>query len=642
MRGRYRNIWGESVTSEINDALVGAEQIHEMLHNAIRLGDQNLKNNCYQIKSRVKDKRSLRRKISEKISSGRENYSAKDVTDLVGFRFITLFQHELLYLVEIFVDFLEDFQKKPINLFWGEGLLDCVKEVIVYQSSVNETVYVSIYEFLQGRLSSRGFPIDFVKLQRKDSLYSSVHMIVYGNILIGGEVKTIPIEFQLRTAFEDVWGEMQHQLLYKNPHVDIKTREGMDLYNEGNELLKILKDNLDSCSNHARFAYVKLVAGTNSAVEPAKRAVSANLASILEGFEDALGAASVGEVQRLRSCVSAGYEAVRDGALNADAHGVEQLFKRALDELDHFDKKWLSSYSVEEQAYALLRYGMDMERAAANYWIGEALFRQATKKDRDALSSSDLFFEAARQIYFGLTKFSDFAYDPVLNFRIAQIYRKLSRSDLAIEYYRAALESSKRENWRDKGSVFEILIPRHLAYMIWSTAEFSLRSHTGLHSFEAALLPQPLDDPIAQKYKKALLEAFSLTKDIEKVDIVKVTPDLVDIDQEKAIAFNNSLWYAVEYIDTTSGDNNEEMDGFTNEYYLKLFSFKYFSEISSLQVMILETFLKAAMHFSDRANGKAWLDELSKRIDTDEWNSLESWIRNRILMTVDRARRWLE
>lgn len=633
------------MNDEINEALVGAEQLREMINHSISLGSNSLLSQAYQVKSRVKSATGIREKIEDKIAKGKGDYRTNNVMDIVGFRFLTLFQQDLLSIVERFVNYVESFQSPPTDLFLGKNLKNCVEEVIVYQSNSTEEIYESIYSFLEGFFVSRGFPSGFVKLEKKDTRYSSVHFIVRGQVHLNSEIKVIPIEFQLRTVFEDVWGEVQHFLMYKNP--TLTQTENMEFRKEqGERILSILKANIDGCSEQANLAYFTLkTESPGASLRQAKKSVTSNLTSVLEGVEGVLGSRSSEDVDKLRQKIFEAYQNLHQSQASEDPAGVAVIFKEVADSIRHFDEKWSSYASENQNGFSVFRYGVDMEKAATYYWIGQALNDRTLNQDDPRLAEFDTassYFERARQIYFKLTALDDFAADPVLNYRIGQIYRKLSQYDLSIIYYKSAYKGMFEDNWKDKGSIFDILIPRHLAYIVWSQADGLLTKHIGLKALEVMSKEARSRNALVQGYLGALKEAFILSWGIEQFEVKKETIDVRSIDEEKGFAFNNGLWYAVEFLEY-GGSITELSDGdgnilFNQQYYLKFEKFSQFSDRKKIDISALDTLLLAATYFKDEKHGCGLLEEFEARRTNSSWADLEDWQKERFQLTIEKAK----
>jgi Region found in RelA / SpoT proteins len=139
-------------------------------------------------------------------------------------------------------------------LFSGAISEDTLQEVIIYTSLQHTTIYRSIYD----TLSYMNFPpradgtARVTYSTRAD--YSSIHLVCYTNSYFAHPIKRIPIEVQIRTAFEDVWAEVEHPRRYK-------AKEMRDVHESNvfattiiasiDSQLSDLKQFIDSCSRVA-------------------------------------------------------------------------------------------------------------------------------------------------------------------------------------------------------------------------------------------------------------------------------------------------------------------------------------------------------------------------------------------------------
>lgn len=148
-----------------------------------------LKGIVHSVKSRMKDPEHLKDKIQRKLKSGKiidENNLFTVVNDLIGVRVLYLYQdqfqlihNELLKKVDETKDGM--FVEAPKAYTWDP-------ETREYFEKLN------------------------IHTEVRDTYYTSVHYVIKPN----NELSNITCEIQVRTLFEEIWGEIDHTINY--PH----------------------------------------------------------------------------------------------------------------------------------------------------------------------------------------------------------------------------------------------------------------------------------------------------------------------------------------------------------------------------------------------------------------------------------------
>ncbi len=142
----------------------------------------------YTIKNRLKNTDHLRAKIERKWNDDEpltpENLFEK-VTDLAGVRILHLYQDQFPYLHNLIKKQMDNgdwfFREKPIAYSWDPESSDYFK----------------------------GFGLES---KVKESYYTSIHYVVKPK-----EDSNICCEIQVRTLFEEIWGEIDHTINYPLP-----------------------------------------------------------------------------------------------------------------------------------------------------------------------------------------------------------------------------------------------------------------------------------------------------------------------------------------------------------------------------------------------------------------------------------------
>lgn len=128
----------------------------------------------------------------------RKGRSYKTLTDYGGMRLLCLFESDMVkihdFLLSLFIEMEYD-------------LYEC----IIYNFDRKGDMYFALKQSEQ-----KHFPGHFMSSDSKMSGYKSIHYLVYTK-------EGLYIEVQLRTLVQDVWGELEHALSYKNgsahPHI---------------------------------------------------------------------------------------------------------------------------------------------------------------------------------------------------------------------------------------------------------------------------------------------------------------------------------------------------------------------------------------------------------------------------------------
>lgn len=150
----------------------------------------------HSIKSRFKDPDHLQAKINRKAEVGTiitaENLF-EEINDLIGIRILHLYQ--------------DQFQK--------------IHEEIVEKAKLGDWAFVEPPKAYTWDPESEQMFSDLgLKTERKDSYYTSVHYIVTPN-----NENPVSCEIQVRTLFEEAWGEIDHTINYPKPTESVPCKE---------------------------------------------------------------------------------------------------------------------------------------------------------------------------------------------------------------------------------------------------------------------------------------------------------------------------------------------------------------------------------------------------------------------------------
>lgn len=148
------------------------------------------------IKSRLKNLDHLRDKLKRKLSDGREidrDNLFSEVTDLAGVRVLHLYQDQFPKIHEHIMAQIKS----------GDWVLH--EDPIVYSWDPESTSF---------------FVNLGLRTEVKPSHYTSIHYVVKPNAS-----STVCCEIQVRTLFEEIWGEIDHTINYPHPTQSTACRE---------------------------------------------------------------------------------------------------------------------------------------------------------------------------------------------------------------------------------------------------------------------------------------------------------------------------------------------------------------------------------------------------------------------------------
>ncbi|MDR3339303.1 MAG: RelA/SpoT domain-containing protein [Candidatus Symbiothrix sp.] len=152
----------------------------------------------HSVKTRLKDPEHLKDKIIRKLGEDKiittENLF-KEVTDLIGVRILHLHQEQFSTIHESILNHI------------NQGDWALVEDPKAYTW---DPEYKLLYENLG------------IKTEQKETYYTSVHYVVKPN---NTNPNPICCEIQVRTLFEEIWGEIDHTINYPHPTESIACKE---------------------------------------------------------------------------------------------------------------------------------------------------------------------------------------------------------------------------------------------------------------------------------------------------------------------------------------------------------------------------------------------------------------------------------
>lgn len=204
----------ERLLLEVVEALRGADNLRERLLTTLQTGTPAVADLAYAVKVRIKEDYKVIDKIKDR-RAGRPpdvepqpGYCITEVTDLVGLRIVTLYRLDVLEVIGTLLDTISADTSSSAPF-----VPDSVSEVKIYSTNPLGDVQ-ELPQKLMALFGERGLG-GVAKVEEKPSNYSSIHILARGRGKYRDGYRDLPIEIQVRTALEDVWGQIEHSLKYK-------------------------------------------------------------------------------------------------------------------------------------------------------------------------------------------------------------------------------------------------------------------------------------------------------------------------------------------------------------------------------------------------------------------------------------------
>lgn len=463
-----------NLEKEASLALSGAEYVRQKLNALAGLGPVSLYSQVYAIKLRVKSIDSLVKKTIDR-RKRKPKYSPADVTDLVGMRLLSIYANDLPNVVYSVLSFIKFCQTPSIQVMSGSTLDDTIQEIKVYKSSQTERIYDSIYDiFLKLRLSKYNKKgeekVSLITYADSAKSYSSVHILCECTSYSSGAPKTVPVEIQIRTIFEDTWGEIDHQLEYKLTQELGKQMPARfkDLHKTFKDLLDNLKVQLEQAGNNAeklRDGYSKIydsiVIKSKTSVRPMK------LRDIYFGdsFRNELNAISSRNSTlkpKLDALISAYRQIEKWTTGTIDNYHNGKRIISAINNYISMIEKLPCSYNDKLNDDSYLFYFVKMETAICRLWQGLIIAHFEPQK----FTEYNEKYEKAQDIYFELEQLRAFKNDPFLLFRLSVILDIRGDRDVSEMFLFRSIENLGQSTTINNPQ-FYVLIPHLMGMKNW-------------------------------------------------------------------------------------------------------------------------------------------------------------------------------
>lgn len=385
-------------------------------------GDPFLRSAEYSRTSRIKSRSRIVQKVFQRRKEGHLEFSIKDVTDVCGFRYISLYQSSIAAIIERLL------RSVHLNNATASPFRHTAGLEIEIHTSRQPGDPLSIVGAVQEVVANWNKNLK-IKVRESRTGYSSVHLIIPCVIGKGEHSDTlVPIEFQIRSVLEEVWGQLDHKLRYGSSRGTVGA-ERWHLH------LNVLKAHFDAC-----IQYIDLIKIQSEERELAPPIEVKNSTLTIESPET--------ELERLRDlppAVSArvreAYELWKQADASQQFGGDAGLYRRAADAFSAF----VAGCPDEVHDPDLSRqfsFTARLERAYLLMFTG----------DQEELAE-------ARRIYEGLIE--DAPSDATAYYRLGQVLARQSRLDDAIMRFDQTIglisERGDRRLKPDEGWVYDFV-----------------------------------------------------------------------------------------------------------------------------------------------------------------------------------------
>lgn len=416
-------------------ALLTEKTLNSLLDAWVRSADI-----CYSCKGRTKTVPDILDKVNRYRSMGKTGILIDQINDACGFRLVTYFQLGIAEAIEYILDLIGQRTGLP-----SPFIEDSLVEIEIYTSRP-ESDPLSVVPAVQHVVNDSGLPVN-VKVKAKSSGYSSVHIVARCGVRSADPAlpRCIGVEFQVRSAFEEVWGEIEHKLRYRSS-ADTSGETSWHYH------LNALKALVDGCIQYTDVIKRQAEEARPPPPPPGEGSKSATTSSMvlarLQGIPNTLYA-------ELESVYLIWQKAEdKKGGPDAPAlyHKAADAFRTLLDHAAEF-------IASDRHLAVELHYWIRMELAYCLLQTGD---------------QSDL--QIAEQAYRAIEE--EFKDDAASRFRHGLVLRHLRRYDDAASKYREAIDilQNNRDERIDDDHWVRSAVWRNLGYIYGKMS--TLHSHT--------------------------------------------------------------------------------------------------------------------------------------------------------------------
>ena len=393
----------------------GAEDGLRRIESLLRLGQPSVADLCYTIRSRIKNPE----KIAEKVSIKKEKnpkYEVNTIRDVIGVRLVTLQRGDALKIIPVLCKIIEDNSGSPPKAFSSKKL----EEIKIY--STNPKGDPQLFpEMVKARFECLGH--ENVQIETTPQNYSSIHIVTWVNAKRGSQYVQKPVEFQIRTAFEDGWAEIEHSIRYK-PNAIENPIFGGALVKATRSHLNIMKTFVDGVAQYAEQIRIQEervfqpYANPYTAIAVHDTGAKVDAAQGLKNSVEVKLKTAFEQMRSVRESLTR-YDELSHESAARKLESIKIMIERALSEQEPV---------ADANTALLIEYYLPMEIAFCNLNIGSLISsREATQEDA--------------RIYEAISE--KFEKKSLVRYRIGDCFEQLSKNEFAAFNYK----KSVRINW---------------------------------------------------------------------------------------------------------------------------------------------------------------------------------------------------
>jgi ppGpp synthetase/RelA/SpoT-type nucleotidyltranferase len=553
----------ERLVLDVVEALRGADNLKDRLLTALQSGTPAVSDIAYAVKARVKEDYKVVDKIIDRRSGksdrpAKPNYRVSDVTDIVGLRIITLYRLDALEVIEALLTAME--RDKSAS---APFVANSISEVIIYTANPEGDVQ-KLPKLLQELFKDHGLGA-VTKIDSRSTNYSSIHVVARGRGKYREGYRELPIEIQIRTALEDVWGQIEHGLKYKRKRIAVtddasgaERRLTTTLDHLG--ALKTMVDGIAQYADQIKLQIDELEPELRYSASKSAEDPSARLAALkdLKPEIQAEIARAIGEA--------------RPGLVDANLPQARRvaILRSALSHLEAVADEIPTIADLSQKSRKELRYIVSMQRALAHFQLGNLI----ESGDRQLGRALALYTEVER----------DFPDRLIVAYRLARTLDALGARDDAIGKMRDVVGRLSEKGPLPEDHWVRAAAPRGLGVLLWESVD--LKSLSG---------------PADASTLNVLREAYHLTEAAHAVTVFDDPLSGAAL-SERARAANNLLYYLLEYLEV----GGPPVSGMEESDLIRLLGEITTTPIEEVQSLSMaDTMRRAFAHLNDRDQERA-------------------------------------